>query len=102
MTLHREVTAVGGCGHVGFPLVTPIQHRCLFVVVHDINVKKVATVSLCEMSFDESAASERPIKVAANGCLVDSVDSVDSASVAPMEHILEGIRASVDETESIS
>jgi len=99
MTLHREVTAVGGCGHVGFPLVTPIQHRCLFVVVHDINVKKVATVSLCEMSFDESTASERPTKVAANGCLVDSVDS---ASVAPMEHILEGIRASVDETESIS
>lgn len=95
MTLHREVTAVGGCGHVGFPLVTPIQHRCLFVVAHDINVKKVATVSLCEMSFDEPTASERPTKVAANGCLVDS------ASVAPMEHILEGIRASVDETESI-
>jgi UDP-N-acetyl-D-mannosaminuronic acid dehydrogenase len=89
----RDVTIVGGCGHVGLPLGLVFADRGLTVTLFDTNADAVATVTEGQMPFQERGAEQVLRRVKGSRLTATTEPDVVSRS----EHIVVVIGTPVDE-----
>ena len=90
----RDITIIGGCGHVGLPLGIAFADRGLKVALYDIDDAAVELVNAGTMPFQEEGADERLKRVVDGGTLVATTDPV---SVGSAENVVVVIGTPVDE-----
>lgn len=90
----RDITIIGGCGHVGLPLGIAFADRGLKVALYDIDGAAVDRVNAGSMPFQEEGAAELLKRVVENGTLVATIDP---ASVGSAENVVVVIGTPVDE-----
>jgi len=90
----RDVVVVGGCGHVGLPLVIALADRGGQVGIYDVSEAAVGLVNGGELPFAEPGAGDVLKRVVAEGRLTASTAP---AIVATAEYVVVVIGTPVDE-----
>ncbi|MDX6202613.1 MAG: UDP-N-acetyl-D-mannosaminuronic acid dehydrogenase, partial [Frankiales bacterium] len=93
-TFSRDVTIIGGCGHVGLPLAIALADSGARVSVYDVSDAAVALVNAAQLPFSEPGALPVLQRVIADGSLVASTDP---AVVGEAETVIVVIGTPVDE-----
>jgi UDP-N-acetyl-D-mannosaminuronic acid dehydrogenase len=89
-----DVCVVGGAGHVGFPLAVAFASRGLSVLIHDINVDAVRTISAGEAPFREPGVEEPLREALAAGLLTATTDA---GGLPEAENVVVVVGTPVDE-----
>ena len=90
----RDVTVLGGCGHVGLPLGLAFADAGLQVVLFDTNLAAVDRVRSGKMPHLEPGAPEVLTRTLGNGTLTASAEP---PSVGESEHLVVVVGTPVDE-----
>jgi UDP-N-acetyl-D-mannosaminuronic acid dehydrogenase len=94
MAFTKDVTIVGGCGHVGLPLGLAFADAGLAVALFDTNHTTVDQVSAGKMPFLETGAQELLERLTGGDRLVATSDP---ASVSDAEHVVVVVGTPVDD-----
>ena len=92
MTFPFDVCVVGGCGHVGLPLVLAFADHGLKVCVHDINDQAIEVVKSGRMPFKELGGEAVLARV-----LGRTLTVVNDPVRAQSQHVIVVIGTPVDE-----
>jgi UDP-N-acetyl-D-mannosaminuronic acid dehydrogenase len=94
MAFTKDVTIVGGCGHVGLPLGLAFADAGLAVALFDTNHTTVDQVSAGKMPFLETGAQELLERLTGGDRLVATSDPT---SVSDAEHVVVVVGTPVDD-----
>jgi len=92
--MRYDVSVIGGCGHVGFPLAIALAEKGKKVCIQDINAQAIETVKKGELPFFEEEAEPVLKKVLSNG-LLDA--TCDPKCITESETVILIIGTPVDE-----
>ncbi len=90
----RDVTVLGGCGHVGLPLGLALAHSGMRVTLYDTNLAAVDTVRSGKMPHLEPGAPEVLTATLADGTLTASSEP---STVGASEYLVVVVGTPVDE-----